>query len=215
MSLPLADTSDMVGLHRVFRHALDNAPQYIGGVDDNDAERAELVGSYYAHVLELLHNHHEGEDLLLTPRLIERAPEQAELIGRIGGQHQSVLGALADADSCLADWRANPSADARDGLVAALATLNATLIPHLDEEEREILPIAAQHINVAEWGELPAHGMQNFRQDKPWLLFGLIQEQMTPAQIANMESHMPPPLHEMWTGPGKQLYSDYVAQVRR
>jgi hemerythrin-like domain-containing protein len=215
MSLPLADTSDMISLHRVFRDALDNAPRYVGGVDDGDAERAELVGSYYAHVLELLHNHHEGEDELLTPRLIERAPESAELIRRIGGQHQEVLGALENADTALADWRANPTAQGRDELVGALATLNDNLIPHLDEEEREILPIASQHINVAEWGELPAHGMKNFTGDKLWLLFGLIQEQMTPEQIATMNSHMPPPLAEMWQGPGKGLYADYVAQVRR
>jgi hypothetical protein len=214
MSLPLADTSDMIGLHRVFRDALDNAPQYIGRVGDGDAERAELVGSYYAHVLELLHHHHEGEDELLTPRLVERAPEHAELIARIASQHDTVLGSLDAADSALADWRANPTADARDAAVTAMGTLNSALVAHLDEEEREILPIAAQHINVAEWGELPAHGMKAFTGDKIWLLFGLIQEQMTPEQIANMESHMPPPLAEMWQGPGKGLARDYIAQVR-
>lgn len=215
MSLPLADTSDMIGLHRVFRNALDNAPQYVGTAQDGDAERAEVVGSYYAHVLELLHHHHEGEDALLTPRLLERAPEHAELISRIASQHDSVLGALDAADSAIADWRANPSAEARDALVDSLATLNATLVPHLDEEEREILPIAAQHINVAEWGEMPAEGMKAFRGDKMWLLLALVQEQMTPAQIANMEAHMPPPVAEMWNGPGRGLAADYIAQVRR
>lgn len=215
MSLPLADTSDMIGLHRVFRDALDNAPQYVGSVQDGDGERAELVGSYYAHVLELLHHHHEGEDALLTPRLLERAPEHAELISRIAGQHDSVLGALDDADSAVADWRANPSAEARDAVVGSLAALNAALVPHLDEEEREILPIAAQHINVAEWGELPAEGMKAFRGDKMWLLLALVQEQMTPAQIANMEAHMPPPVADMWNGPGRGLAADYIAQVRR
>ena len=214
MSLPLADTSDMVGLHRVFRDALTHAPQYIGGVADGDAERAELVGSYYAHVLELLHRHHEGEDELLTPRLVERAPDKADLISRIAGQHDTVLGSLDAADSALADWRANPTAGARDAAVAAMGTLHDTLVAHLDEEEREILPIAAQHINVAEWGELPAHGMRAFTGDKMWLLLALIQEQMTPEQIANMEAHLPPPVSEMWNGPGRGLARDYIAQVR-
>ena len=214
MSLPLADTSDMVGLHRVFRNALDSAPQYVGTVPDGDADRVELVGSYYAHVLELLHVHHEAEDELLTPRLVERAPDHAELISRIAGQHDTVLGSLDDADSAVADWRSNPTAEARDALVQSLATLNGTLIPHLDEEEREILPIAAQHINVAEWGELPAHGMRAFTGDKMWLLLALVQEQMTPEQIANMEAHMPPPVAEMWNGPGRGLAREYIAQVR-
>ena len=30
---------------------------------------------------------------------------------------------------------------------------------HLDEEEREILPLAARHITQAEWDELGEHGI--------------------------------------------------------
>ena len=172
-------------------------------------------GSYYANVLNLLHGHHEGEDELLTPRLLERAPEHAETVSRISGQHQSVLETLHAAEQAVAAWRAAPSAARRDAAADALASLEAQLIPHLDEEEREILPIAGQHINVAEWGELPAHGMRTFTGDKMWLILGLVQEQMTEQQRALMEAHMPPPLLEFWTGNGRGLFDDYIADLRR
>ena len=31
------------------------------------------------------------------------------------------------------------------------------------------MPIAAKYVNVAEWGQLPAHGLQHFSGDKLWL----------------------------------------------
>jgi hypothetical protein len=110
VDLPLADTSDMIGLHRVFREALAAAPALVGGASQDDADRVELVASYYANVLDLLHSHHEGEDELLTPRLLARVPAQAERIARIGGQHETVLAAVDTAEAAIASWRADPSA---------------------------------------------------------------------------------------------------------
>ncbi len=212
--IPLADTSDMVGLHRVFREALGAAPQLVGSVAPGDVARSELVGSYYVNVLSLLHVHHEGEDELVTPKLVERSPAQAPMIERIAAQHGAVLDAIADAERLLAPWQETATAEARDALAASLATLDTALSAHLDEEELEILPIAAQHINAAEWGELPGHGMRNFGGDKLWLILGLIQEQMSPEQIATMEAHMPPPLAEFWTATGRGLFQGYVAELR-
>ena len=214
VDLPLADTSEMIGLHRVFREALAAAPTLVGGVDDGDSARAELVASYYANVLDLLHGHHEGEDELLTPRLLARAPEHAETISRIGNQHAGVLTVLGAAEVAVATWGTDPSVANRDNAVSALATLEEGLTPHLDQEETEILPIAAEHINVAEWGEMPEHGIKSYRGDKLWLILGLVQEQMTPAQQANMEAHMPPPLLDFWKGPGQGQFDAFVTELR-
>ncbi len=212
--LPLADTSDMIGFHRIFREALSAAPRLVGSAPDGDVNRAEHVASYYDNVLRLLHAHHEGEDELLTPKLVERQPDSAELILRVAAQHEDVLAALAAAETAVQMWRGDPSAARRDDAVDALAALDATLVPHLDEEEREMLPIAARCVNVAEWGELPAHGMRTFSGDKLWLILGLIQEQMTLGQIADMEAHMPPPVAEFWAGAGRPMFATYVDELR-
>ena len=212
--LPLADTSDMIGFHRVFREALSSAPRLVGSAPDGDLNRAEQVASYYDNVLRLLHAHHEGEDELLTPKLVERQPDSADLILRVAAQHHDVLAALAAAETAVQTWRGDPSAARRDDAVQALAALDVTLVPHLDEEEREVLPIAARCINVAEWGELPAHGIRTFSGDKPWLILGLIQEQMTPDQIADMEAHMPPPVAEFWASAGRPMFAHYVDELR-
>lgn len=212
--LPLADTSDMIRLHRVFREALSSAPRLVGAAPDGDAHRAEHVGSYYDNVFRMLHAHHEGEDALLTPKLVERQPDSAALILRIASQHQDVLAALAAAEAAVQSWRSEPSAARRDDAVTVLAALDVALVPHLDEEEREVLPIAALCINVAEWGELASHGMGAFSGDKPWLVLGLIQEQMTADQVAEMEAHMPPPMAEFWATAGRPMFVQYVGELR-
>jgi hypothetical protein len=212
-SLPLADTSDMADIHAVFRQALSSAPKLVLTVEPGDDVRTEFVASYYDNVLRLLHGHHEGEDELMTPKLLERLPEHAETIQRVGDQHHAVFAAVNDAEDHVAAWRANPTRANRDSAAAALMALDAVLTPHLDEEEDVIVPLAATCINVAEWGALPEHGMQTFTGDKPWLILGLVQEQMEPDKIAEMHAHMPPPVLEFWTTAGKSMFDNYVAEL--
>ncbi|MDQ1685354.1 MAG: hypothetical protein QOC82_2091 [Frankiaceae bacterium] len=204
----------MVRLHRVFREALGCAAQIVGSASTDDPDRVACVAAYYSNVLAFLRVHHEGEDELLWPKLIERAPAQADLVERIAGQHEGVLTWLHTAEARLAEWVADPNIDRGASLASALATLGAELVLHLDEEERHILPLAAEYLTVEEWGELPAHGMRNFSGDRMWLVLGLIQEQMTPEGVAAMNAHMPPPVREFWTTSGHAQFQAFVAQLR-
>ena len=214
-ALTRPDTSDMLAVHRVFRESLGVAPQLIGSVPGEDSERVAAVAGYYADILAFLHVHHEGEDELLWPKLVARCPDDAATISRIAGQHDGVLSALQTAETHLDAWRAEPTIDNAATLAAALITLAVGLGAHLDEEERVILPIAADHLTVEEWGELPAHGMRNFRGERIWLVMGLIREQMTDAQRAAMDTHMPPPVREFWVGVGEAQFMRFINDIRR
>lgn len=210
----LTDTSDMIRFHRIFREALGAAAPLVGSVAPGDHDRADVVGSYYANVLELLRVHHEGEDELVWPKLLDRAPDEAETIRRIAGQHEGVVTSMQTAQTHIVEWRTDPSTDNAVRLAVALATLGVELAHHLDEEEHVILPIAARHMTAEEWGELPAHGMQHFAGDKRWLVIGLIQEQMTAEQVAVMEARMPPPVLDFWVNVGRAQYEAFVADLR-
>ena len=215
VSPPLADTSDMKGMHRVFRDAVSSAIAYIGSTNPQDKQRVELVATYFDNVLRLLHAHHEGEDELLTPRLVQRctADEAAE-VTRVAAQHHDVLGTLNEAEAAIAAWRGAPSLESAVAASTAVAALASPLTSHLDDEEKTVLPIAGRYITAPEWGELPAHGMQHFTGDKLWLILGLIQEQMTPEGISVMEAHMPPPLASFWTQQGRPMFIEFVGRLR-
>ena len=209
---PRPDTSDMLAVHQVFRDALGSAPELIGTAAD--AEWISLVGSFYSNVLHFLEGHHEGEDLIVWPRLFERCPAEAATVRRISAQHHDVTPALERSMALVGPWVDSRDRARGQELADALASLRETLVAHLDEEEQFILPLCAAHLSAPEWGELPAHGLGTFRGDKVWLILGLIRENMTQHQRDEMLAHMPPPAVEMWTTTGNAAFDSFVAELR-
>lgn len=218
VSLTRPDTSDMKRVHCVFREAFAVAPQMLGSVADDDVEQIQRIATYYEAVLLFLHVHHEGEDELVWPRLLERCPAETAIVQHAADQHQEVLGHLTAAEELLAVWKEEPTLDRAGVLAAALATLGAHLARHLDDEEHTILPLVEEHLTVEEWHQLPAHGMQTGGQRAPhlmWVVIGLIREQMTDEQRAGMDANMPPPVHEFWASQGEPMFREFVAALRR
>src|SRR3954464_5058581 len=106
VALPRPDTDEMVRVHVVFREAFALAPQLIGAVANDDVDQVSRIATYYEAVLLFIHVHHEGEDEILWPKLIDRCPADAAAINLAADQHQGVLGDLAKAEESLAPWRA-------------------------------------------------------------------------------------------------------------
>ena len=75
--------------------------------------------------------------------------------GQIAGMHVEVMADIVAAETILNRWQATASATHRDATVTALNTLNASLTPHLDLEEQQVLPLAGKYLNAAEWGGAP------------------------------------------------------------
>ena len=212
--LPLCDATAMTRFHRIFREALDAVPQFVGAAPADDNDRADFVGSYYDNVLRLLHAHHEAEDTTIYPQMVERLPEQVEIIHRVNEEHEVVLDSLETAEQAVAAWRTDPSSEKRDAAVAALATLKTILLEHLDHEEAEVVPLIGQCITLAEWDQMSGTAFGMFSGDKVWLALGLIQEQMLAEENARMETNMPPPVHDFWVGSGRAMFQDFVGELR-
>ncbi|HET7736505.1 MAG TPA: hemerythrin domain-containing protein [Nocardioidaceae bacterium] len=212
--LPLVDATAMTRFHRIFREALEAAPRCVGETPVGDGARVELVGSYYDNVLRLVHAHHEAEDLTIFPQMQERLPEHHDVLTRVNAEHDAVLATLEAAEAAVAAWRSGPSEESRATAAASLDELRGRLLEHLDHEEADVVPLIGQCINVAEWGAMSAIAFQHFTGDKPWLAIGLIQEQLLPQENATMEANMAPPVHEFWTGSGRQLFTDFVGELR-
>jgi hemerythrin-like domain-containing protein len=207
-------TMDMIAVHAALIGSLDDAPNLIGRAE-GDAEQTETIGSFYENVLEFLNVHHQGEDLLLYPLLDERCPEDKAIFQKMGDQHSVLDEPMANARAAVAAWRESPSADRARDLISSLSAVSEGLRPHLEEEETVILPIASKWISAEEWGQLPAHAMQTFESDKPWLPMGLIRERVPEPAKAAMLERMPPPVQEMWREQWEPAYNSFIAEVRR
>ena len=171
---PRPDTGDMFAVHGVFRDCLGAAPTLVGGIAPGDTERVALIANYYENILSFLEAHHDGEEKLVFPLLRERCPDDDALISHMHEQHEEALALLAEAKSSLVAWPAGAAA-AQKAAQARLDALCSHLGEHLTDEEQKVLPLAAVHLSMEEWGALPGHGMANFHGDKIWLILGLIR----------------------------------------
>jgi hemerythrin-like domain-containing protein len=208
------DVSDMVAVHRALTGALDAAPAYVAKAG-LDSERVEVIGSLCENVIEFLHVHHTGEDELIYPVLEARCAESRSELERINDQHK-LLDARMDAGrAAIATWRAAPSTDNAQAVIDAIASIVEPLRPHLAEEETVILPIATKWISPEEWARLPGHAMASFRADKPWLMMGLVGEQLDHEHRDGMLAGMPPEMRTMWTEQMEPAFNAFITEVRR
>jgi hemerythrin-like domain-containing protein len=211
-TMPAPDTSDMLAVHRVFRDTLAAAPALVSAPEAAAPERIELLKNFYDNVLNVLDVHHHGEDLLIFPLLRERAHAHLDLINHVAGQHHDVDDHVKASNQALAEWTAGDGA-AQGRVGDALEALGKAMVEHLDQEERDLLPLCAEHLTLPEWGALPGHGIANFQGDKVWLILGLIRQRMTQEQRDLMLAHMPPPAVDMWTNVGENAFDELITEV--
>ncbi len=155
---PMADVRDMYMAHAALRREFRLLPQLIRDVAPGDTARAEVVGAHAELICRILHTHHEGEDLLLWPKLLQRGgDEAASIVPMMEEQHHAIDKAHAEATGLLPAWRS--TGQGGEELAGVFEVLLAVLLTHMTTEEKWILPLAEKHVTAAEWRELGEHGM--------------------------------------------------------
>ncbi|HEX7835207.1 MAG TPA: hemerythrin domain-containing protein [Pseudolysinimonas sp.] len=151
------DTSGLILVHRIFRWLYRELPVLVREVKPGDVERAEVVGIYAKLYFYALHLHHETEDVMLWDRLTARSPGCAVHVDQMRAQHADVAGQLGRIEPQLAPWVASADAGLRDALAGDIEHLRDTLLPHLGQEEQDIMPVAGEVMSQEEWDELETH----------------------------------------------------------
>jgi hemerythrin-like domain-containing protein len=208
------DTNEMRVIHRVFRRELTALPGYVRRTPDGDLERAEVVGHHAQFMLDALHIHHTGEDENLWPLLLDRAQPSTDLIHTMQAQHERVHESVDRCQGLLAQWRPDPDPSVGEQLASAIEGLNGALLEHLDQEEREILPLAEQYVSPAEWAKLGEHGRDSMSRDQLPIMFGAILEEADPEERAQMLAHIPLPIRLLLRTVGARQYRRYVSRLR-
>ncbi|TML63630.1 MAG: hemerythrin domain-containing protein [Actinobacteria bacterium] len=208
------DVSDMYAVHKALLGALDAAPECLAKAGLRP-ERVEVTGSFYENVIEFLHVHHSGEDELIYPVLQQRCAESRSELERIDDQHKLLYAPMDAGRSAIATWRVAPSTGNAQAVIDAIASIAETLRPHLAEEETVMLPLATRWISPEEWRSQAGHNMMSFRADKPWLMLGLVREQLDQEHRDGMLAGMPPEMRTMWTEQMEPAFNAFVAELRR
>jgi len=208
------DVRDMKIVHETFRRAYEEAAQLIRANPTPSPARVTFLADHIDFGLNMLHHHHEGEDTLLYPLLVARVPDHATRTQQIDHEHQVVKRSIDSARTACSKWRTAPSAESAKTLASSLDELNAVLLPHLDSEESEIVPLAAVTVTQKEWDSLGKHGIAAIPNNMRLIAFGMILEPLDPADRAYMLSNLPPPVKVLYHVVGRRAWNKYATTLR-
>ena len=149
-----ADTTMMRIVHDALRRDLARATVALAEPVRMGRNQRRAVAKHLTWMMRFLHAHHASEDEGLYPIIREQARGAADVLDvldRMSRQHEQIGIAIATVEAAAAALVADASDNARRQTVAALETLVALLLPHLEEEEDEAMPLTSRLITAAEW----------------------------------------------------------------
>ncbi|MDT5011278.1 MAG: hypothetical protein QOH57_2895 [Mycobacterium sp.] len=205
---------EMAMVHRVFRIELHGVPELINGVNAGDAKRAAVVNAHLRFLVAVLHHHHAAEDDLIWPKLHARMPLHARAICRMEDAHRAIA-ASADtvltAGSVWAKTGAPSAAQQRMAIDDLIGRVDA----HLDDEERDVVPLIEECITAPEWKKASARGA-SFLRTHPRLglvLAGYIFEGASDDDKQRFLAGTPLAARVMWHLVGARTYESYRARL--
>ena len=147
-----------------------------------DAEHAALIEEQIDLVMYLLHHHHTEEDDVVWPLLLTKVPEAADVLAALEAQHEEMdplFTAVTD--------RSRPVADRADDLQRLHELLNA----HLDNEERDGVPLIRAHYPAAQFKADGDRLLKSMDKKKLPVIFGWLASCATPDQTAEALAGIP------------------------
>ncbi|MFF4473755.1 hemerythrin domain-containing protein [Streptomyces sp. NPDC001599] len=210
---PGVDTHEMVLIHRVLRREFGLLPRLFRAAA-GDRARAKVIGAHAREMLTFLHTHHTGEDELLFPLLRERAALDPGLMDRMDAQHAQVDDAVTAIDAELPAWTASADAARGERMAARIDAMMPTLIEHLAEEEREILPIVSVTLTQNEWDALGKHGMSAIPVTRRLVILGHITEDADDAERRRFMKVLPAPARVAYRLIGHRQFTRETGKVR-
>ena len=208
------DVRDMAIIHRTFRNMYNESARLVRTAPAPSSGRVSFLADHIDFGIAMLHVHHEDEDELLYPKLIQRVPEQAPMTEQVDQEHQLIETALDEAAAACAAWRGRPSADTGEALADSLDHLNSVVQPHLDDEEQKVVPLAAVTLTQQEWDAMGKHGVAQIPRNKRGVAFGMILEPLSQADRAYMMKTLPAPVRMLYPILIERPWKKYAATLR-
>ncbi|MBD0323142.1 MAG: hemerythrin domain-containing protein [Aldersonia sp.] len=207
------DTTAMVVVHNMFRRHFRALPALVRSVADGDVARAARIVTFVDELTAGLHHHHSGEDELMWPLLLDRAPTDNELINGMEEQHERIGELYERAQHQAREFAANADPAVRGSLAATLDALAAALDEHMAEEEQHILPVVERVMTVAEWERLGERGRDGIPKDRRLVFLGFILQGVSAAERKRFLGEMPLPARLAWRLIGKRAYAKEYREI--
>lgn len=171
-----ADTRMMGIVHNALKRDLVRAREVLAAPSPPRGRQRQALGRHVAWVLDVLHAHHTSEDEGLWPLVRRRNPAASALLDSLEADHARIAPAATAAANAAERYASTVDDEARAALVAALDDLVAVLVPHLDREVADAMPVVAASITRREWDAVEQEhnirpkSVRQLAQEGHWLL---------------------------------------------
>ena len=210
----MADSRDMFVVHDMFRRQFKAIPGLVSEVPGGGVQVA-AVADHVTFMVAFLHMHHEGEDMFVWPTLLERIPVNIDpLILTMEDQHAALAKALDDLKVKAGEWRKTCSVQERDAVADAATELLARIAEHLNQEEREVLPLIDRYLTEKEWKKVGGSGLKKMSFGQLKVAFGMILNEATPDQVKIMRDTIPLAPWTLFSVVGPRAYAKYAQRLR-
>jgi hemerythrin-like domain-containing protein len=211
---PMADSADMIVVHKMFRRQFAAIPALVSEVPVGDVAQAAVEADHVKWMVEFLHAHHEGEDMLVWPRLVERCPTETEpLIFTMEAQHHGLAVALDDLAAKANLWRKSAAAAERAALAEAATVLLDRIAEHLDLEELKVLTLIDSYLTEKEWKQVGGSGLKSMSFAHLKVAFGMILDGASPDEVKTMHDTIPRGPWVLFSFLGPRAYVKYAARL--
>lgn len=202
------DVRDMLVVHTALLREFRLAPAAVRRAGDADTRQRDRVDGHLDLLCTLMHHHHEGEDELLWPLLRERlVGEDAAMLDVVEAQHAGIDAALSRVNDARSAWRESLDPTTTRRLASALEDLFVALRDHLEVEERSVLPLAAVHLDPAEWHAVGEAGAASVPKSAMPLVIGMFAYEADPAVLKDMLRPAPAPVRVLVPRIGPRVYA--------
>ena len=175
-----ADTRSMGIVHSALRRDLERTRLVLSASAPPGEEQRRAIAEHLLWMMHFLHVHHTGEDDGLWPLVRAKNPAAAELLDRMDADHKRIAPAITSLERAARAYRDDGST--REPLLDTLAQLSAVLLPHIEREEREMMPVVAATLTTAEYQGVEHRyfvkpkGFLELGAEGHWILDGLDEE---------------------------------------
>lgn len=212
MAAEATDVSEMLAVHDALRREYASLPLLVKSIADDDGARADVVATHVLLLGRLTALHHAAEDDLLWPLVVERAGEPAAAL-ELEGEHDELSRSLDRVSALVEAWRVDPSAPNRATLHTELIGFERTLLNHLAHEERDVMPLLAQHLAPEEVEQLGTYLRDGFEPEQRAIVLGIILDDTDDVRGGAFLSALDAPAREDFASTGRAEYLAYRSRL--
>jgi iron-sulfur cluster repair protein YtfE (RIC family) len=141
-------------VHQALRRDVRRAQLALTSSPPPSRQQQGAIARHLMWMMGFVRAHHRSEDEGLYPLVRQRDPAAAELLDAMNADHEEVASVIVDVEAAAAAFGPGDTGGEDRRLVAALDRLAEVLLPHLQREEDEMMPVVSSVVTNREWRAL-------------------------------------------------------------